>query len=637
MILRLSRQNVRQTWPAYLGAFVALVFGVVLLGVTVALIGAVARSAEADDVTLAERTELNDLSSMFGTMSGISLFMAVFVVGSTFGFVVATRRRELGLARLIGATPRQVRRMILLESGVVAVAASVVGALASTALTPVALWAIRAYGLTDLHLDAPPAWLAWSIAVPVGVAVALMGAWRSSKRASRVPPAAALREANVERRRPGVVQLLVALVCAAAVVAVAVVARDMPPLFAMVVAIFLPELLVIGVMCVGTLLLPASARLLARPFVGAHVTARLARDQLTAASRTTAALAAPVVAISGIACSLIVTLSFVADWTTAQDRAQLEAPLVVATGGNAEVADSVAADPAVAVADERRRVGLTVRGEREDVDVVDLEDAGAARGLRAVRGSLDDLHGATIAVSETWTTDAGGDVGDTLPARVAGKEVRLRIAAVVPDAPGLYGEMLVPEDLVAPLVAETPPELVFVVPEDDENPEEVRAALVAGMPDGGRVLTAEEYLAENDAASRRANSFGLWILLGPAGLYAAIAMVNATLVGASQRRRQDAVIRLLGATPRQVRHAAMWEAAFIGGAGLVIGGLIAAFCAGVVRLAVDRDVPGAATTIPWPAVLGIGGTCLLLVVTAALAGARVHVVAGRNVPEPDPA
>ena len=36
MMLRLSRQTVRHSWPPYVGALVALTFGVVLLGVTVA-------------------------------------------------------------------------------------------------------------------------------------------------------------------------------------------------------------------------------------------------------------------------------------------------------------------------------------------------------------------------------------------------------------------------------------------------------------------------------------------------------------------------------------------------------------------------------------------------------------------------
>ena len=43
------------------------------------------------------------------------MFMTIFVVGSTFGFVVVSRRPQLGLLRLVGATPRQVRRMVLGE------------------------------------------------------------------------------------------------------------------------------------------------------------------------------------------------------------------------------------------------------------------------------------------------------------------------------------------------------------------------------------------------------------------------------------------------------------------------------------------------------------------------------------------
>src|SRR5688500_8042399 len=100
MIGQLDRKTVRQTWPAYVGAFVALTFGIVLLGVTAGLIGAVEVATDAPGVTREDRLQLEDLSAMFGVMSGLSLFMSLFVVGSTFGFVVATRRRELGLLRL---------------------------------------------------------------------------------------------------------------------------------------------------------------------------------------------------------------------------------------------------------------------------------------------------------------------------------------------------------------------------------------------------------------------------------------------------------------------------------------------------------------------------------------------------------
>ena len=52
----------------------------------------------------------------------------------------------------------------------------------------------------DLTLPSP--WLAWAIAAPSGIAVALLGSRRASKRAAHVSPVAAFQEAGVERRWP---------------------------------------------------------------------------------------------------------------------------------------------------------------------------------------------------------------------------------------------------------------------------------------------------------------------------------------------------------------------------------------------------------------------------------------------------
>src|SRR5690349_20481582 len=125
--MSLARQTVRTSWPAYLGAFVALASGVVLIATTVNLIGSVDATLSHVGMSATEdqRQQLDDLTSMLGIMSAVSIFMALFDVGSTFGFVVATRRRELGLLRLVGATGRQVRRLVLGKSLVVSLAAVV--------------------------------------------------------------------------------------------------------------------------------------------------------------------------------------------------------------------------------------------------------------------------------------------------------------------------------------------------------------------------------------------------------------------------------------------------------------------------------------------------------------------------------
>ncbi|MFT4085338.1 MAG: FtsX-like permease family protein [Nocardioides sp.] len=631
---RLSRQTVRTSWAAYLGAFVALATGVVLIATTVNLLGSVDAtltrlgSAATDD----QRQQLDDLTSMFGIMSAVSMFMALFVVGSTFGFVIATRRRELGLLRLIGATGPQVRRLVLGESMLVAVAASIIGCLVATPLAPPVLAVVRYVGLTDQHLVAPAPWLAWVIAAPAGIAVALLGAWRSSRRAATVPPTAALREAAIERGRPTPMQWIVGIVCLAAVITAAVIAGRTGPLFALIASVLLPEVVVIGLMCFGPLLIPRLAGLLARPFLGRDVTARIARDELRAAVRTTTSIAAPVLAISAIAGSMLLALSFTADWTSAQDRAQLHAPLIVQPGPGQEqrtLAD-IRADSSIRLVDQRRTMTVSVDEggyEDEEIDAVEESTATAARGLHAVRGSLDDFHGHAVAVSKSWVSDSGKGLGDQLAVRLGGHRVDLRIVAVVPDAPDLYGDILLPADLVAHRLAEQPASELYLVLRPGTDTDAERKALGTRLADtGSTVLTANEWIDSVTDDTRRSNDLGLTILLGPAGFYAAIAVVNATLIGATQRRRQHRTLALLGATRDQLRRTAIWQATFITAAGLVLGGLTTIFFGVLTRHAIASDLAGTgvqpAMTIPWWPLAAIAAISGALAIVAAAAGAR---------------
>lgn len=103
-------------------------------------------------------------------------------------------------------------------------------------------------------------------------------------------------------------------------------------------------------------------------------------------------------------------------------------------------------------------------------------------------------------------------------------------------------------------------------------------------------------------------------------------MVNATLIGTAQRHRQRDLVQHLGASPDQVRRAAIWQAALICGTGLLLGGATTALLGGLVRHAITADLAGFAVpvTIPWLPLLGIGVTCLLLTVPAAAAGTRTR-------------
>jgi putative ABC transport system permease protein len=614
MMLSISRKTVRQTWRPYAGAFVALACGVVLISVATTLIGAVERTTRKAGLSAEEELQLDDLAAMFGMMSGVALFMAVFVVASTFGFVVAARRRELGMLRLIGATPRQVRRMILGEAGVVAVLAGLTGGLLGSALAPALPALLRARGLTDLDLVLPPPWIAWVVAIPCATLVALVGSRRASRRAAKVSPVAALQEAALERHRPGFWQLLVGLVCLAGVVAMFVVRDAMNPLFALVCAIFLPQVAVIGLVAFGRLLFPFVAGALASPFARRDVTAHLAREHLRASARVPAALAAPILAISAIAGSMILTLSFTADWTAGLDRARLNTPFVVETGGDPEVEEILAPGPRYDVVDPRRTADVRMDGGIEAVELVDLPAIEEARGLLALRGDLTDLGPEAVAVTDTYAFDQGVGIGDRLRMQVDGESVRPRVVAVVADAPDLYAEVLASADLVGDPPDEAVPELVFVDPADGTDVRELLAGTDA------TVLTAEAWIEQVEEQTRAGNNLGLWVLLGPAGLYAGIAIVNAVLIGASQRRTQLRTIGLLGATEQQRRRMALWEAGLVGAAALLAGAAVTGYVGWLVRSAIVRDVGPVPMTVPWAPLLTVLAVCLGLALLAAMVG-----------------
>ncbi len=184
-------------------------------GLRAALAGSGAIVATGADRGLVEFTGAarakTTLISVSGVLGATSLLVAVLVVTGTFALSVGQRRREIALLRAIGATPRQVRRMIGREAAVIGLLAGLPGAFAGI---PLASWLrsrFIAYDVMprELGLVVGPAPIA------AGLAVTVLGAWVaarvSARRASRIHPVQALTEAAVEPARLGVVRLAAGL------------------------------------------------------------------------------------------------------------------------------------------------------------------------------------------------------------------------------------------------------------------------------------------------------------------------------------------------------------------------------------------------------------------------------------------
>jgi putative ABC transport system permease protein len=227
------------------------------------------------------------------------------VTATAFGLSVAQRRRDLALLRTIGATPKQVMRMVCAEAALVGTGGSAAGCLLGLVGAPqLAGWIMR-QGLA-------PSWfrvyfttgsvLALGVAFLAGVAVAVLSMLVAAVRAGTIRPTEALREAAVEPKRIGRFRLLgglVAVSCGVAALAVVVLifpSATMDPKAEAEIVILL-----IG----GTALLsPFLLRPLTRPF-GRGTAGMLLRANIRTGARRAAAAIVPVLITAGLAASIL--------------------------------------------------------------------------------------------------------------------------------------------------------------------------------------------------------------------------------------------------------------------------------------------------------------------------------------------
>ena len=163
-----------------------------------------AADADASDPRAADRVAL---VAIFGTMGGICAMVALFVVAGTFSLAIVQRRNEIAVLRALGAAPHQVRRLIAGEALIVSVVAGALGLLAGGPLADAIVDVMADHGAVPPGFAPGHRWIPLVAAFGGGILIAQLAVFAAARRAGRTRPAEALREAAIERARPGVLQL----------------------------------------------------------------------------------------------------------------------------------------------------------------------------------------------------------------------------------------------------------------------------------------------------------------------------------------------------------------------------------------------------------------------------------------------
>ncbi|WP_116510044.1 FtsX-like permease family protein [Micromonospora sp. B006] len=535
-------------------------------------------------------------------------FVTVFVVASTFAFTVAQRRRELGLLRAVGATGRQVRRMVYGEALVVGAAGGIAGLLVGGGLAPLLGRLLVDTGFEPSTFKV--GYEHWPVALSLvaGPVISLLAVWSASRRAARVRPLEALRDAAVEQRPIGRLRIATGALLVAVGGALSVgTATAGEARVAAQYALYAVMALVAGATVLAPAVVGPLVRMLRWPVrrPGGAI-GMLVRAGVSTATRRTASIAAPVlltVAFAVLVAGMVRTTTAAyaagradnvnAGWIVVPDRAPgLSDQAVAATRGTALLPTTVyESDPNSPPANRP----LTALG----VDPAGF--AAANRALTVVAGSLNDLSG-----DDTVVLPASANRQPAEPYALVfadGELVSLRVVAVVTDD-SIPGDLLLPRSVVR---AHDPSALTSTVYVEDR----------IDPPIGARIVDVPGWAAEADRAEDRLVWLFTLLLIGVSAGYGAVAVANTLLMAAAGRVADLRLIRLAGATRRQVIWLVTAESALVVLIGALLGGAVAFVGLLSIRagLAEQAGVP-VDLVLPWFVVGGVVGLCLLLAVLA---------------------
>ncbi|MEE9582728.1 MAG: ABC transporter permease, partial [Acidimicrobiia bacterium] len=157
-----------------------------------------------EDQTEDDLSEIDEgigfINTILLVIAGVAVFVGAFIIQNTFRIIVAQRTRELAMLRAVGATGRQVTFMVGIEALVVALVASAIGIGVGVLLAVGIKAAFTAFGLGFPGGSLTIKVRTIVVGMGVGVVVTLISALLPARKASKIPPIAALRDIATSAR-----------------------------------------------------------------------------------------------------------------------------------------------------------------------------------------------------------------------------------------------------------------------------------------------------------------------------------------------------------------------------------------------------------------------------------------------------
>ncbi|SEN11040.1 ABC transporter permease [Actinacidiphila rubida] len=522
--------------------------------------------------------------------AGISVLVGIFLIVNTFSMLVAQRTREIGLMRALGSSRGQVNRSVLIEAVLLGVTGSLLGIGGGIGI---AIGLMNLMGKAGMKLDTSE--LTIKPATPIiglvlGVVVTVLAAYIPARRAGKISPMAALRDAGTpaDGRAGRVRAALGVLICAIGAFALIAAGQASKAsaggsLLGLGVLCSLIGFVVVGPLLAGVVVRGVSAVLLR--FFGPM--GRLAeRNALRNPRRTGATASALMIGLALVAGLSVVGSSMVASADDQLDKS-VGADFIITSGGNGNQPITPAEKAALKQAHDVERftdytvVNAAITTPKGKVINGDLSaaDPSYADDLRldTTAGRLSDAYGTNaMSVPEGWAKTNGVQVGDQLKVvMTGGRPASLKVAAITSDDTTIeHGSMFtniatarsyLPADKM-------PADFMLFGKAVSGKQDAAYASLKAAVKNYPEIDVRDQADYKN-LIHKQVNQllYMIYVLLLLAIIVAVLGVVNTLALSVVERTREIGLMRAIGTSRRQMRRMIRLESVVIALFGALVG------------------------------------------------------------------
>lgn len=585
----------------------------------------------------ANRELASGMGNFLGTISGLALAVAAVMVAGLLTMAVRNRSREFALLRLVGATPGLIRRLVIGEAVVLGCVAAVLSWAGGTLLALLLAWLFELMGILPQGFELAVGWPALTAGTVLALTVPLLASWSPARSAGRTAPVEAMRTVQTgpaPHSKARVVLGAVTLSCAVALLLVVWGAAGSQG--AVVAALTAAMVLVLAT----ALLIPVLVRGvlgLVRPRALTGAVPFLARNDAYSDTRRVAGVMTPLLVTTAVACVLLFQGPTTSEARMHAYGERLRADLVVAgsvgVGLPDTVAETAAAVPGVASAGGFRQTVTAATGAGLTTYLVDPATVSDVYRIDAEEGTWEAFDVGGVALHTDTARAEGWQVGDTITlSGPDGEPVQARVS-VLYEAGLDFPEVLLPRQSLAPRMLDAMDSAVYVTLDSTTDPTEAARLLEAAIDAGPELVVTDqaehrEILAGQGEGDDWITHLMVALVVGLAG----ISSINTLVVSVAGRARSFALLRLVGASRRQVVGMVASEATAVSLAGVALGTVAALIGLAATGYAFTGDtvvlaVPAGQYVLIATVVLMVGLLSSLVPAVAALRARPLHVVA----------